>query len=83
MCLLPSFYKPETEELRWSSHYNVRKLLFFNTFRSIKYCEFKRLKGDDSSFELLEIVSDALSEGWMDKAIEKYWSKEKANGKLI
>ena len=40
MCLLPTFYKPETEELRWSCHYNVRKMLFHSVFRNVKYCEF-------------------------------------------
>ena len=43
-CLLPSFYQPETDELRWATHQNIRRTLFFAVFRDIKYCEFKRLK---------------------------------------
>ncbi len=43
ICLTPSFYMPETEDLRWATHNGIRKTLFFAAFRNIKYVEFKRL----------------------------------------
>ena len=81
MCVLPSFYMPETEELRWATHYNVRMTLFFSIFRNVKFCEFKRLKSNQDSFELGEI--EQTEEGLVDKMIETYWSKEKVTGKLL
>ena len=83
MCLLPTFYQPETEELRWSTHLNVRKTLFFGVFRNIKFCEFKRLKNEDDDFFELEKVDPNEPEGTFDKWIETKWSKEKERGRLI
>ena len=55
MCLLPSFYQPETEALRWATHNNIRKTLWFTVFRRIKFVEFKRLKDNENDeFELVE-----------------------------
>ena len=83
MCLLPTFYQPETEDLRWATHLNIRKTLFYTLFRKVKYCEFKRLKnGEDDYFEL-ENIDPNDKEGWLDTFVESYWSKEKERGKLI
>ena len=85
--MLPSFYKPETEELKWSCHYNVRKMLFMDVFRNLKYCEFKRLKNDEATFELGQISADPsdpnCKEHLFDRLIETYWSDEKRRGKLV
>ena len=70
MCLLPTFYQPETEELRWATHLNIRKTLFFQVFRNIKYCEFKHLKSEDDDFFELDKVDPNESEGTLDKLIE-------------
>ena len=83
MCLLPSFYQPETEELRQSTHLNIRKTLFFAVFRNIKYCEFKRLKSEDDDYFELDKVDPNEKEGMIDKWIETNWSKEKERGKLV
>ena len=77
MCLLPSFYQPETEMLRWSCHLNIRKTMFFSVFRKIKYCEFKRLKNEDEDYFELEKVDPTEREALFDKLVESYWSKEK------
>lgn len=76
MCLLPSFYQPETEELRWSTHLNIRKTLFFGVFRNIKYCEFQRLKSEQNDWFELEKVDPIEKEGWLDQWVEKNWTKE-------
>ena len=83
MCILPSFYQPETEELRWATHLNIRKTLNFAVFRNIKYCEFKRLKNEDDDFFELEKVDPSEKEGFIDSAVETYWTKEKERGKLL
>merc|ERR1712153_108344 len=44
VCLLPSFYQPETNDLRWGTHQNVRRSLFFSIFRDVKYVEYKRMQ---------------------------------------
>ena len=44
ICLSPSFYMPENEDLRWGTHNGIRKTLFFSIFRDIKFAEFRRLK---------------------------------------
>ena len=81
ICLLPTFYQPETQELKWATHNNVRKTLFYSMWRNLKYCAFKRLKSENDSFEL-DSVTEGV-EGLFDLFIEKYWSKEKIRGKLI
>jgi len=83
MCILPQFYMPETEELRWATHLNIRKSLFFNVFRSVKYCEFKRLKSEEEDFFELEKIVPLKDEHLIDKVIEKFWSGEKQRGKLL
>ena len=55
ICLLPSFYMPETETLKWSTHNGIRKTLFFSAFRNVKYIEYKRLKNEEEHFELKSI----------------------------
>ena len=45
--LSPSFYMPENEELKWTTHNNIRRTLFYSVFRNVKYIEFKRLKNED------------------------------------
>lgn len=80
LCLLPTFYMPETEDLRWATHNNIRKTMFFHVFRSVKFCEFKRLKNETDSFELRSVTEGA--EGWIDKLVETHWSKEKETGVL-
>ena len=47
----------------------------------MKYVELKRLKTDGASFELHSITDD--NEGMFDRFAETYWSREKANGKLL
>ena len=83
MCLLPSFYQPETEVLRWSTHLNIRKTMFYQAFRNIKYCEFKRLKNEEDDCFELDKVDPSEPEGLIDKWVETYWSHEKARGKLL
>ena len=82
LCLLPSFYQPETEDLRWQTHHNIRKTLYDSVFRKIKYCEYARLKDEESDSFMIEKIEDG-EEGSMDIWIEKYWSREKGNGKLL
>lgn len=72
---------PETEDLKWATHHNIRKTMFFHVFRSVKFCEFRRLKSEDDSFELQSVAES--KEAWLDSLIETYWSKEKATGKLL
>jgi hypothetical protein len=43
MCVLPSFYQPETESLRWATHNNIRRTMFHHVWRSVKYVEYLRL----------------------------------------
>ena len=81
LCVLPSFYMPETESLRWCTHNNIRKTLFYQQFRNLKYCEFKRLRNEADSFVLDKV--ELCEEGVIDKFIEQYWSKEKETGKLV
>ena len=84
MCLLPTFYQPETESLRWATHNNIRKTLFFSVFRNIKQAEYKNLKDEENdSFELIEPIENSQHEGWVDWFIETYYSKEKQSGKLL
>ena len=75
--LLPSFYQPETEELRWATHANIVKSMFYTLWRDIKWCEFKRLNSG-GTFQLGEIIKD--HETWFDKW---YTSEETRRGKLI
>ena len=42
--LLPSFYMPENKELLIQTHNNIRRSMFYQTFRDIKYTEYRRLK---------------------------------------
>ena len=51
--ILPSFYQPETDALRWATHQNIRRTLFYSLFRDIKYCEYKRVKS--GNFQMGEI----------------------------
>mgnify|MGYP000891427377 CR=1 FL=1 len=84
MCILPSFYQPETEDLRWATDFNIRKTLFFSVFRSVKYVEFKRLVDQEKDFFELESIEPLENgEGWIDKFVEKYISKEATRGKLL
>ena len=66
VCLLPSFYQPETNDLRWATHQNIRRSLYFAAFRDIKYCEFRRMqKGyPDGNFQLGAV--EKTDEGWLD-----------------
>ena len=64
LCLQPSFYMAENEDLKWGTHNGIRKTLFFAIFRDIKYVEFKRLKSKDEFFELGKI--EQWEEGWLD-----------------
>ena len=52
--------------------------MFFVLWRDIKYCEFKRLKNDDATFQLGSVVED--HETWFDKMLER---EERKRGKLI
>ena len=81
LCVLPTFYQPETEELRWATHQTIRKTLFGHVWRQVKYCEFKRLKSEHDFFEL-ESVKTA-EEGFFDTMVDQYWSQEKQRGKLL
>ena len=82
LCLLPSFYQPETEDLRWQTHHNVRRTLFDAVFRNIKYCEYRRLRNQEEDYFVIDKIEDD-EEGAMDIWIETYWSREKARGKLM
>ena len=72
---------PENEDLKWGTHNGIRKTLFFAIFRDIKYVEFKRLKSKDEFFELGKI--EQWEEGWLDKFLERYVTKEVYAGKLL
>ena len=74
---------PENEQLKWATHNNVRRTLFFSVFRSIKYVEFKRLKNEEEDFFELVTPIEKDKEGFIDKFIENYITKEKVGGKLI
>uniref|UniRef100_A0A7S3CTP8 Uncharacterized protein n=1 Tax=Strombidium rassoulzadegani TaxID=1082188 RepID=A0A7S3CTP8_9SPIT len=87
VCLLPTFYQPETEQLKWATHQNIRKSIYFQAFRDIKYCEFKRLSKlkssyPDATFQLGEVVK--AEEAYFDKLIDKLTTREiERGGKLI
>ena len=81
ICLQPSFYMPETEDLRWTTHNGIRKTLFFSIFRDIKYVEYKRLTSQQEYFELRRV--EPWEEGWLDKFLEKYITKEVQTGRLM
>ena len=81
ICLQPSFYMPETEDLRWATHNGIRKTLFFATFRNVKFIEYKRLKSEDDFFELKTI--EPCEEGFIDSFIDTYITREQIRGKLI
>ena len=49
--LLPSFYMPENKQLLIQTHNNIRRSLFYDAFRDIKYTEYKRLAEDEDFFE--------------------------------
>ena len=72
---------PETEELRWNTHNSIRKTLFFSAFRLIKYTEYRRLSSEDDSFELKTITP--WSEGFLDRVIDTYITREKRDGRLV
>ncbi|CDW74613.1 UNKNOWN [Stylonychia lemnae] len=80
--LSPSFYMPENEELKYGTHNNIRRTLFYSIFRNVKYVEFKRLKSEDDYFELKTPV-EPWDEGLYDRFMEKFITKEKQRGKLI
>ena len=80
--LLPSFYKPETEDLRKTTHNNIRMTLFDSVFRKIKYCEYKRLSNQEEDYFRIKRI-EPVEESIMDVWIEQYWSREKADGSLI
>ena len=73
--------------LRWATHFNIRKTLFYAAWRQIKYCEFKHLSNqNEDSFELESIVADSEkvpADTNIEKLIETYWSKEKLKGRLL
>ena len=81
ICLQPTFYMPENEELRWSTHNGIRKTLFFSIFRSVKYLEYKRLQNEQEFFELGKITP--WEEGLLDRFVENFVTREKATGRLI
>ena len=83
ICLLPTFYQPETDELRWATHQNIRRTLFFSLFRDIKYCEFKRMQWayPDGTFQLNKI--EKTHDGRISSLIEQYLTKEKVRGRMI
>ena len=83
VCLLPTFYQPETDELRWATHQNIRRTLFFSLFRDIKYCEFKRMQWayPDGTFQLNKI--EKTHDGRISSLIEQYLTKEKVRGRMI
>ena len=83
ICLLPSFYQPETNELRWATHQNVRRSLFFSIFRDIKYVEFKRMQWFYSKGSFQIDSFEKSQEGFVDTFFEKYITKEKSRGRLI
>ena len=78
--LLPSFYMPENKNLMISTHNSIRKSIFYQAFRDIKYVEYKRLKHDDDFFEFSSL--EDTQEGWFDYYNDKYIQPER-NYKLI
>eukprot|EP00347_Sterkiella_histriomuscorum_P009109 403342487 len=80
--LSPSFYMPENQELKRGTHNNIRRTLFYSLFRNVKYLEYKRLKSEDDYFELKSPI-ESWDEGYYDRFVEKYITKEKARGKLL
>ena len=81
ICLIPSFYMPETDALKWSTHNGIRKTLFFSAFRNVKYIEYKRLKNEEEYFELKSI--EPWDQGFIDKFIDTYIGGELKTAKLI
>jgi len=73
---------PENEELKLTTHNNIRKTMFYSVFHNIKYLEFKRLKSEEEYFELKEPI-ESWKEGYVDFFIEKFISREKSKGKLL
>lgn len=71
---------PENEDLKWHTHNNIRKTLFFSVFRTIKYVEYKRLKSEEDFFELQKI--EPWEESLIDRWLDKYYSKD-STGKLL
>ena len=73
---------PENEELKRGTHNNIRRTLFYSIFRNIKYIEFKHLASQEDFFELKTPIEEC-EEGYFDRFMERYVSKEKINGRLL
>ena len=73
--LLPSFYMPENKELLIATHNNIRRSMFYQAFRDIKYTEFKRLKIDEDFFEFKSLEEG--KEGWFDYYNDHYIQPER------
>mmetsp|Transcript_14190 Transcript_14190/g.16419 ORF Transcript_14190/g.16419 Transcript_14190/m.16419 type:complete len:173 (-) Transcript_14190:50-568(-) len=78
--LLPSFYMPENKELLIATHNNIRRSMFYQAFRDVKYTEYRRLKVDDDFFEF-KSLEDA-QEGWLDYFNDHYLQPER-NHRLL
>jgi len=72
---------PENEDLKWATHNNIRRTLFYHVWRSIKYVEFKRLRTEEDYFELEKV--EQSEEGAIDRFLDKHYGKEAVSGKLI
>ena len=81
MCVLPSFYQPETESLRWATHNNIRRTMFHHVWRSVKYVEYLRLQSESDSFDFNQVTPGR--ESWFDIFVETYISGEKKTGRLL
>lgn len=84
--VLPTFYQPETKELAFATHNNIRRSMFFAAFRSVKYVEYKHLsnKQDSFDFDRVEKTGTHSEEGYIDWAWETYGpGNEKKDGKLL
>ena len=73
--LLPSFYMPENKALLIATHNNIRRSIFYQAFRDIKYTEFKRLKVDEDFFEFKSL--EDTDEGWFDYLNDHYIQPER------
>ena len=76
--LRPSFYMPETDELKFGTHNNIRRTIFFATFQRIKELEYSYLKRDEDFFEFVRLDNNA-SEGWIDFMLDRYLSKDRGS----
>lgn len=68
---------PENKQLLLATHNNVRRSIFYQAFRNIKYVEYRRLKREDDFFEFKELQES--QEGWLDYYNDRYLQPERSD----